>query len=137
MDGLRSAGLAFVVALTATACGDEASAPPSGEELYLAYCASCHGRDGRGNGPVAEVLEREPTDLTRLAAQGRFNEGNLIEIVDGRRIVSAHGTRQMPVWGAIFESELEGGEAVTHRTARLRAGVLVDYLRTIQREEEP
>lgn len=135
--GLRLATIGFAAVLATGACGDEAAAPPSGEALYLTYCASCHGRDGTGDGPVAEVLEREPTDLTGLAAEGKFAEGNLIEVIDGRRVVPAHGTRQMPVWGAIFESELEGGDAVTHRTARLRTGVLVDYLRTIQREEEP
>ena len=128
-----STALALGTAAALLACG-ESTAPPTGEELYLTYCASCHGRDGRGNGPVAEVLEREPTDLTRLAARGKFAEGNLIEVIDGRRVVPAHGTRQMPVWGAIFESELEEGGAATHRTARLRTGVLVDHLRSIQEE---
>jgi len=130
------AAVVLVIAATFAACGDETIAPPSGEELYLAYCASCHGRDGRGGGPVAEVLERRPSDLTGLAARGHFDEANLIEIIDGRRVVSAHGTRQMPVWGPIFESELEGEDAVSQRTARLRTGLLVEYLRSIQ-EEEP
>jgi len=41
----------------------------------------------------------------------------------------------MPVWGALFESELEHGEATTHRTARLRMGLIIDHLRSIQQEE--
>lgn len=136
--GRRSlrAAIVLVAAATFATCGEKATAPPSGEELYLAYCASCHGWDGRGDGPVVEVLERQPSDLTRLAARGHFDEANLVEIIDGRRVVPAHGTRQMPVWGPLFESDLERGEATTHRTARLRAGLIIDHLRSIQ-EEEP
>jgi mono/diheme cytochrome c family protein len=29
---------------------------PSGKQLYREHCASCHGSDGRGGGPVASSL---------------------------------------------------------------------------------
>lgn len=33
---------------------------------YQLYCASCHGPEGRGDGPRAAELPRPPADLTRL-----------------------------------------------------------------------
>jgi mono/diheme cytochrome c family protein len=38
----------------------------SGQEMYIAYCASCHGRDAKGNGPAAPALKIPATDLTTL-----------------------------------------------------------------------
>jgi mono/diheme cytochrome c family protein len=40
----------------------------AGRPLYLRYCAACHGREGRGDGPVAPALGEKPTDLTQIAA---------------------------------------------------------------------
>lgn len=38
------------------------------------YCASCHGVDAKGEGPVAKSLNVKPSDLTRIAARsgGKF-----------------------------------------------------------------
>ena len=34
-----------------------------GSDLYVAYCATCHGLDGRGNGPVASALVVTPAEI--------------------------------------------------------------------------
>jgi mono/diheme cytochrome c family protein len=106
---------------------------PSGQALYQRYCASCHGLDGKGNGPVATTMKAHPTDLTTLArrAGGRFDERDVIAIIDGRRDVTAHGSRDMPVWGVIFDQELEE-QPYRKYTVLLRAKVLADYLRSLQ-----
>ena len=49
------------------------TSPASAQEMYTAYCAVCHGKDGKGNGPAAEALKVPPPDLTILA---RKNENN-------------------------------------------------------------
>jgi mono/diheme cytochrome c family protein len=115
------------------ACAPEAT-PPSGEALYNRYCASCHGADAKGDGPVAASLRIPPPDLTMLAqrAGGRFDEAAVMGAIDGRRIIAGHGTREMPVWGAVFEQELKDSTYPGY-TGMLRSRTLSDYVRTLQR----
>lgn len=39
-------------------------AASDGKEIYLKYCASCHGTEGKGNGPASEFLLPRPRNLT-------------------------------------------------------------------------
>jgi mono/diheme cytochrome c family protein len=103
-----------------------------GVDLYASYCASCHGRNGKGDGPAAEALKVPPADLTGLS---RRNKGVYpFDLVRGRLNGStgpggsrAHGSTDMPIWGAIFR-ELDANASV----ARVRVDNLVKYLETIQ-----
>lgn len=115
------------------ACDVEPSAEMDGRAMYLRFCASCHGVDGRGGGPAAAALRTPPTDLTTLAArEGGFHPARVMRVIDGRREIAAHGPRAMPVWGAVFEEEL-AEDPYTRYTARLRTRELVEYLGSIQR----
>ena len=104
-----------------------------GQELFLRYCASCHGLDARGDGPAAKALSRPPADLTGIAArrEGRFPEGEIAAFIDGRFEVSAHGTREMPIWGRRLAEPIAEGTA-GEEVARGRIDLLVEYLKTIQ-----
>lgn len=76
-----------------------------GPALYAAYCAVCHGKGGKGDGPMAKALKVPPPDLTRLAARngGKFPTERVQKIIASKEQVPAgHGTREMPVWGPIF-----------------------------------
>ena len=132
------------IALVATVCGavlglaqTARPAPPLvihsmyGRDLYEFYCASCHGKDGRGSGPVVPALRSEPPDLTRLTLHngGVFPRARIEAIVDGRidPPLVAHGTREMPVWGPIFRG-LDGNETAN----RLRIANIVDYVQSLQ-----
>ena len=42
------------------AAQDATPSSASGKEMYLAYCAVCHGVDGKGDGPVASLLRIRP-----------------------------------------------------------------------------
>jgi mono/diheme cytochrome c family protein len=120
--------------LLLSACGGrEVAADQSGRSMYLRYCASCHGTEGRGDGPLAPALTRLPSDLTQLAKRsgGRYDERAVMSAIDGRRQVIEHGTRDMPVWGAIFEDE-GAREPYPAYHSLLQSRLLVDYLATIQ-----
>jgi len=76
-----------------------------GPALYKAYCAVCHGSDGKGNGPMAGSLRVRPTDLTHISARndGTFPLAKVRRIISGEEpLPGAHGTREMPIWGPIF-----------------------------------
>lgn len=106
----------------------------TGQELYARFCASCHGDSGQGDGPVAASLTVQVPDLTRLARRegGRLDAGRLAEIIDGRAVVVAHGTRYMPVWG--YEFWVEGGaDATAEAQVNTVVSRLIGYLRSLQR----
>ena len=105
----------------------------SGEELFMRFCAACHGEGGHGDGPVASSLSVLVPDLTRLAQRrnNRFPAAEIRDIIDGRALVVAHGPRAMPVWGYEFWVE-EGQDVVAEEAARDLIRRLVAYLETIQ-----
>jgi mono/diheme cytochrome c family protein len=101
-----------------------------GDQLYKAYCASCHGLAGKGNGPMAAWLKVPPPDLTRIAARndGKFPLARVDRIISGEEtLASGHGTRLMPVWGPVFSQVTRDQDL-----GRVRIDNLARYLRDIQ-----
>lgn len=130
---LRAAIAASLFVTASVACVDREERHVAGSDLYRQYCGACHGSDGKGQGPLAGSLKTPPADLTRIAERsgGKFDEAALMSVVDGRRAVAEHGPREMPVWGARFEDELQSEPMHTY-VGLLQTRSLVDYLRTIQ-----
>jgi mono/diheme cytochrome c family protein len=77
----------------------------SGEKTFVRYCASCHGVDGTGNGPVAPALKPPPTDLTTISKRnhGKYPAGFVGAFLKFGRNLAAHGSQEMPVWGSRFK----------------------------------
>jgi mono/diheme cytochrome c family protein len=104
--------------------------PAEGRAMFIAYCASCHGTSGKGDGPAAAALKTPPPDLTMLSAHndGKFPERHVYSAIRGDPNVPAHGSAEMPVWGVVFAKMSRGssGEAL------LRLSNLVTYIRSIQ-----
>jgi mono/diheme cytochrome c family protein len=105
----------------------------SGAELYKSFCASCHGAQGHGDGPVAPSLKKRPADLTLLAQRwgGVFSAEKVHQMIDGRSMPRAHGSSDMPVWGWEFYG-YEGEDATRRRHVAEFIDQLVDYLQSIQ-----
>ncbi len=104
----------------------------NGRQHYVRYCASCHGIEGGGDGPVAEALTVPPTDIRmyRRDNDGVFSVDDLIEIIKGAKDVRAHGSREMPVWGNIWTEV--NGRAVPDEQVDRRVNELVEYIRSVQ-----
>ncbi len=98
--------------------------------MYRAYCASCHGVQGKGDGPAAPALKQRPADLTTLAKQsgGKFPAVRVFQSVEGDAAIAAHGSREMPVWGTALRRAGADNEAAL----KLRVRNLVRYIESIQ-----
>lgn len=103
-----------------------------GQKYFMRYCASCHGTNGTGDGPVAKSLSKPPANLRLLS--DRFGSplpaAKLAELIDGRDAVRAHGTAEMPVWGERLYSSGEGERGELGISEVI--GKIVAYLDTIQ-----
>jgi mono/diheme cytochrome c family protein len=104
----------------------------SGKQMYASYCASCHGVDGKGAGPVAPSLNRSPADLSVLSRNngGKFPTDHITAVLQFGAEASAHGTAEMPVWGPVFNKLDENAPQSALRA--LRISNLVQYIETLQ-----
>lgn len=121
--------LSFCVA---AACSTTPIHTPTGAETFATHCASCHGARGEGDGPVAATLRVPVPDLRRLSARngGAFPAETVASYIDGRNLPQAHGARNMPVWGGVFDTT---GEAIRGaQDAEERIEAVIAYLRELQ-----
>ena len=95
------AGIAGAVVLAGNALAQDVSA---GGEIYQTYCATCHGIEASGQGPMAGVMIIKPADLTALSKGngGEFPVARVVKRIDGRDPLVSHGS-PMPVYGDFFE----------------------------------
>jgi mono/diheme cytochrome c family protein len=141
---LMVAGLAAGFAAAA-----QAEDPDVGKSEFQSSCASCHGTDARGKGPVADQMKVPPPDLTTLAKRnnGAFPKDAVYETISGSKTVPAHGIREMPVWGERFNPivklphyvdpsywKMAGPEQNPDVVVRNRILAVVDYLARIQQK---
>jgi len=104
--------------------------PDDGREMYVSYCAPCHGMTGAGNGPAAPAFKQAPTNLTLLAKThgGKYPSQAVKTTVTFRTEVQAHGDPKMPIWGSLFHS-LDGEES---SVSTMRIQNLTNYIKTLQ-----
>ena len=106
--------------------------PSSGKEMYTAYCASCHGPSGKGDGPPSASLKVPPADLTQIASKngGKFPQSHVYEVIRGEANLPAHGSQEMPVWGPVFRSISSGHTS----EVQLRINNLTEYVASLQQK---
>jgi mono/diheme cytochrome c family protein len=100
-----------------------------GADIFHAYCATCHGNSGKGDGPIASVLDTPVGDLTTITQRngGIFPGERVRAIIVGEQSVKAHGPREMPIWGPIFrENEKKS------KSGKLRLQNVTDYVESLQ-----
>jgi hypothetical protein len=95
--------------------------------------------EGHGDGRLTPALRIRPADLTKIAKanKGVFPASKVVDIVDGRAIVSIHGPREMPVWGDRYRKPIEPNEpfARIEQRARRQINALVEHLKTLQEKD--
>lgn len=125
--------LAVLLAAPAPAMAQDAE---RGGRLFVDNCAVCHGADGRGDGPMADILVIPPPDLTRIAARygGEFPRIGIARIVDGRDAILSHGG-DMPIFGNIFSAQSEVLRSQAGRTL-LTSPEIVDLVAWLEEVQE-
>ena len=105
--------------------------PAAGQQMYVTYCATCHGMDGKGTGPAAAALKIAPPDLTQLAKKnnGQFPSQEVQRTILGDAMMPAHGSKDMPVWGGLFSAMCSGS---TKNEASMRVYNITEYVKTLQ-----
>ncbi|OSQ42469.1 c-type cytochrome [Marivita geojedonensis] len=106
-----------------------------GRDLFMAFCADCHGVTGRGEGPMGRSMDPVPADLTLLSARngGELPESDILSKIDGY----AHGGTtgpSMPQFGDFLGGDplpYDTGDGVLTPTPR-KLVALIEYLETIQ-----
>ena len=104
----------------------------SGAYLYRTFCATCHGEQGRADGPVAPLLITRPPDLTTIAVRqgGEFNRAEAYASIDGRRRLPGHGSPDMPIWGDVLKITEGHDDAIIKK----RIDALVAHVESLQRK---
>jgi len=137
-------GIAFVCTTSAALAQAKPEAKVDfGAMEYKSNCAACHGLTGKGDGPYnAFLITHSAPDLTTLAKrnEGVFPFQRVYEVIDGRQTVPAHGTRDMPIWGAQYNADASyyyrwgelPGRYDTEAFVRTRILALVDYISRLQ-----
>jgi len=134
------------LALLAVAVPTLASAADGsiGQREYEAKCVMCHGVNGEGDGWFAQHLKRSPSSLTQLQKRngGVFPFDRIYQVIDGRKEVTVHGPRTMPVWGSVYrmESDKAYGTALEQYFAddgmvRARILALTEYISRLQAQK--
>jgi mono/diheme cytochrome c family protein len=131
---MRTIPFILMTALAAPVAAQDAA---QGEALFSFYCATCHGNDATGNGPMSPSLVVAPVDLTALAAGkgGVFPVERVIMRIDGRDPLVSHGS-MMPVYGDFFEGNEVFTQSETGQPV-LTSQPIVDllaYLQSLQQE---
>jgi len=106
------------------------TSPSSGKEMFLSYCASCHGKSAKGDGPASKALKQLPADLTTLAKRngGKYPSDKVTSVLRGQASLMAHGDQEMPVWGPVFW-RMSGGH---EEQVQMRIANLNRYLESLQ-----
>jgi mono/diheme cytochrome c family protein len=102
----------------------------SGKEMFNSYCAVCHGKDGKGDGPAASAMKTPPSDLALLAQKsgGNYPASHVAAVIKGQATTPSHGSQDMPVWGPLFSSISQGHEGQVQQ----RIANLVTYIEGLQ-----
>ena len=138
--GKLSLAFATTVAVPSIVSPTRAQSLDVGSFEFKWACSTCHGIDAKGKGPLSTELKTPPPDLTVLAKKnnGIFPISAVYDIIDGRKVIAVHGSREMPIWGSFNDSYLYMSNKLVDPSydpediKRTRILAIIDYLNGIQ-----
>jgi mono/diheme cytochrome c family protein len=84
-----------------------AQSAPEGQKLYTAYCSSCHGDKGQGDGSAGKALPVKPADHTDGKVMNSFSDEFLLNIIS-KGGAAVGKSAFMPAWGGVLkENQLQ------------------------------
>lgn len=130
INGIIAFALVAAAGLSVQEPSRPGSAATSGAALYGAFCASCHGETGRGDGPVADLAPVRPSDITVLSRSngGVYPRREVMEVLEGTRAQRTHAGG-MPNWREVIARNENNDE----RRIKARLDALVEHVETLQR----
>lgn len=64
-----------------------------GADIYAKHCVSCHGKEGKGDGPAAAALNPAPPDLTDTERMEALSDDQLLKVLsDGKGFMPGYAT---------------------------------------------
>ena len=98
----------FAILIVVTSVGalfqDKAVDLNRGKKVYDTYCATCHGKQGKGDGPGAAALKPKPRDFTDKNYMEKLKDDYLFKIIsDGGASVGK--SPLMPAWKTSIKKE--------------------------------
>ena len=127
-------GIGIILAGLLACSGPFMPGQAEGKAFFDQNCVSCHGKGGRGDGPLSAGLPTAPADLTMLSSSngGEFPITGALGYIYGDP-VQGHLARVMPEFGGAMSDDLVPVEidGVFTPTPRVLAALLV-YLESIQ-----
>lgn len=132
------ASIALIVSYTASLAQEQTI----GAREFKNSCAVCHGVSGKGDGPMAGIIDEPVSNLTTLAKdnEGIFPVSRIYEVIDGRTEVAWHGTRDMPIWGNEYDAQTPEMLGYEYSTAdaeafvRARILALIEHISSLQEQ---
>lgn len=130
--------MAGIMLIAMLALAAAPAAAQSGKQDYDAYCADCHGSDGKGNGPSTSAIPMNPppTDLTGMTKKngGKFPFDQVVDIIDGRKNIPSHERVQMPFLGTTLQQPGKEFTPQSDAEVRRRIESMASYVESLQRK---
>ena len=111
---LFTAGILWATPIAAQPSGP--SIQGRGRVIYEQNCAVCHGRDGRADTPVSQLLTPRPRDFTDRIDMGRLSVDRIYRAIKEGRPGTA-----MAAWSQVL-TELEIGDVIDYVQSFASAG---------------
>jgi mono/diheme cytochrome c family protein len=102
MERISFLGLTFITLTLGTPFWGRAQSATEGQKLYMAYCSSCHGDKGRGDGAAGKALPVKPADHTDGNVMNSFSDEFLVTIIS-KGGAAVGKSSFMPAWGGVLK----------------------------------